>query len=413
MPTGKKEEHNVAGIILAGGEGTRLWPLTQHRCKSAVSFGGKYRLIDIPLSNVLNANITNVFVISQYFSTHLHQHILSTYRSDLFLKGGLSLLSPDKTKGTVATFQGTADAIRKNLNFLKNSSADYFLILSSDQLYNMSLNKLIQFMIEKKADMVIASLHVEEAEAKRMGILQIDSASLITKFHEKPKEKTVLRSFVTPTMKYLASMGIYLFRREALFSLLKEEGNDLGYDLIPKQIVRGGNYAYLHSGYWADIGTIESFYKANMALLERKNCLNIFDEINPIYAKPYHLFHSFLNGQIKKSIISQGSIVEAEEINQSILGIRCHLHRGSKIYNSILMGNELLLQHPSSVFNPFSIGENCIINNAIIDEQTYIGNDVRLTNEKKQDHYDGEGVCIRNGIIIVKTGTHLVDGFIL
>jgi len=411
---GMETPDGVVVIVLAGGEGTRLWPLTQHRCKSAVGFGGKYRLIDIPISNALNSNINNLFIISQYFAPNLHQHILSTYHGDLFHKGSLLLLSPKKENGLTTKFQGTADAIRKNLSSLTASLADYFLILSGDQLYNMNLKELIQFAINKQAKLVVASLYVTQNDAKRMGVLRVDQNGLIKAFCEKPKDKNTLNSFSIPrneNLSYLASMGIYVFRRDVLFALLQKEGNDFGYHLIPNQMAQGDSYAYIYDGYWADIGTITSFYEANMALLDRRNCLNTFDEFNPIYTRTHHLANPFLNGTITNAIVSQGSIIESAEIEQSILGMRCHLQQGSKIYNSILMGSSLPLPTDSSQSLPFSIGKNCIIKKAIIDENSSIGNNVRLLNEQKLEYYNSEHVCIRNGIIVVKTGAHLVDGF--
>jgi glucose-1-phosphate adenylyltransferase len=397
----------VAAIVLAGGQGTRLYPLTQNRCKPAVGFGGRYRLIDIPLSNALNAKITNLFVISQYFASQIHQHICATYRLDAFRKGGIQLLSPEENAEKKEWFAGTADAIRKNLHHLLKSPANYFLILSGDQLYNMDLCDLVRFAEEKQAKMVVASFYVQEEEAKRMGVMHVDQSLGIQDFCEKPKEKAVLQRFCDKTNRYLASMGIYVFRRDALADLLQEPGNDFGHHLIPTQVAKGGSYAYLYDGYWVDIGTIASFYEANMNLLSRKNCLQTYNEMAPIYTRSYHLPSPFFqNTKIENSYVSQGSIIEAKEIVHSILGMRCHVKKGTKIKDSVVMG------HP--FYAPtYSIGENCTIEKAIIDEQTAIGDNVRLVNEKHLQTYDGEGVCIRDGIIIVTSGTSVPDGFVL
>jgi len=410
----------VAAVILAGGQGTRLFPLTQHRCKPAVGFGGRYRLIDIPLSNSLNSDITRLFVISQYFASSLHQHILATYHLDFFQTGGIELLCPEEIPDRKIWFKGTADAVRQNLEHLVKSPVDYFLILSGDQLYNIDFREMVRFAKEKNADMVVAALKVPEEEAKRMGVLKIDATNHIKDFYEKPKDREVLNRFVITDGKasfYLGSMGIYVFKREALIALLQEEGHDFGQHLIPIQIKKGNAYTYHYRGYWVDIGTIDSFYEANMALLDQKNCLNTYDESNPIYTQPYNLPSPMIKeAVIRNSLIGQGAIIEGNEIINSVIGIRSHIKRGTRISHSIVMGNHFyrppLHQHPP-LPKEFSIGENCIIERAIIDEHTYIGNKVRLINKDKRETFDGDGVYIRDGIIIVTTGTELPDGYIL
>ena len=411
----------VAGIVLAGGQGTRLFPLTKTRCKPAVGFGGRYRLIDIPLSNALNSKINRLFVISQYFASNLHQHILGTYRLDLFKEGGIELLCPEENaEEKKVWFEGTADAVRKNLHHLIKAPVDYYLILSGDQLYNIDLVDLLQFARKTNAEMVVASLYVAEEEAHRMGVMRIDEAFHIKEFKEKPKAKPELKPFEVKKdgkTSYLASMGIYVFRRDILISLLEEPGVDFGHHLIPFQAAKGGSYAYIYDGYWVDIGTIASFYDANMSLLNQHHCLQTYNEANPIYTRPYNLPSPLIiNTRINRSYISQGSIIEADEIDHSIIGIRCRIGKGTKIRNSILMGHQFysapLHQHPPLPQN-FTIGDNCVIEKVIIDEHTCIGNNVRLINKDKLDTYDGEGICIRDGIIIVTTGSQLPDNFTL
>lgn len=407
-----KEElmDRVAAVVLAGGQGTRLFPLTQSRSKPAVGFGGRYRLIDIPLSNALNARISHIYVISQYFASHLHHHIFATYQKEM------NLICPEEDAHRQVWFEGTADAIRKNLPNLLKAPVDYFLILSGDQLYNMDFNELVRFAHEKNAEMVVAALPVHEPEARRMGVMCIDGKGHIKTFKEKPQDKAVLDQFCMNS-RYLASMGIYVFRRDALIRLLEHEGNDFGHHLIPIQVLRGQSYAYMYDGYWVDIGTIASFYEANMSLLDQKSCLQTYNENSPIYTRSDHLPSPLiLNSRIETSYISQGSIIEAKEIIHSVLGMRCLVKSGTKIKDSILMGNEFYApprhQHPPLPAK-FTIGENCVIEKAIIDEHTCIGNHVRLVNEQKRANYDGEGVYIRDGIIIVTTGTILPDGFVL
>jgi glucose-1-phosphate adenylyltransferase len=268
--------------------------------------------------------------------------------------------------------------------------------------------------------MVVASLYVAEEEAHRMGVMRIDKTFHIKEFKEKPKTKPELKPFEVKKdgkTSYLASMGIYVFRRDILISLLEEPGVDFGHHLIPFQTAKGGSYAYIYDGYWVDIGTIASFYDANMSLLNQHHCLQTYNEANPIYTRPYNLPSPLIiNTRINRSYISQGSIIEADEIDHSIIGIRCRIGKGTKIRHSILMGHQFysapLHQHPPLPQN-FTIGDNCMIEKAIIDEHTCIGNNVRLINKDKLDTYDGEGVCIRDGIIIVTTGSQLPDNFTL
>lgn len=395
--------NKVATIVLAGGQGTRLYPLTKSRCKPSVSFGGRYRLIDIPLSNSLNSRIENVFVISQYFTSSLHDHILSTYQ-----KGGISLLSPKEEEGKPTVyFTGTADAVRKNMQKILSAPADYFLILSGDQLYNIDFSQMLQFAIDKEADLVIASLPVEAPEAKRMGLLKIDDSCHVVDFFEKPSDPAILKRFELPTQKFLGSMGIYIFTRNALIAALEEEGEDFGKEIIPREVKRGKTAAFIYDGYWEDIGTISSFYLANLALTKQKSCLETYDEKYPIYTHSRHLPCSMIkNGSIKHSLISEGAIIEADEISNSIVGIRTRVKRGTTVRDSVILGN-----HGNSPY--FEIGEDCLIQKAIIDEQTHIGNRVQLTNKSCLQTYDGDGIYIRDGIIIVTTGTRLPDDFVL
>lgn len=409
----------VASIVLAGGQGTRLFPLTESRCKPFVAFGGRYRLIDIPLSNSLNSEIRRIYVISQYFSSDLHHHILNTYQLDHFSLGGIELLTPEETPAKKMWFKGTADAVRQNLEVLIKAPVDYFLILSGDQLYNIHFKEMLEFAIEKDADLVIASIKVQEAEAKRMGVLQIDPSCKITNFVEKPEHPATL-----PHLQwgkeghYLGSMGIYIFKRAALIKALEGAGDDFGHHVIPSCIQETGNaYAYLYEGYWEDIGTIGSYYQANLALLTESLHLNTYDENFPIYTRTHHLPSSLIkNTLIQNAIISQGSIIEAKEVSNSIVGIRVHIKKGTVIQNSLVLGNHSYapLRHQSPPLpEAFTIGENCLIQKAIIDEHTLIGNKVQLINKEKLEHYDGNGIYIRDGVIIVTSGTQLPDGYIL
>jgi glucose-1-phosphate adenylyltransferase len=421
----------VACVILAGGQGTRLFPLTMHRCKPAVSFGGRYRLIDIPISNSLNSKMNNIFVISQYFSSDLINHIKETYRLDHFQGGSLVFLNPEERTTGKIWYKGTADAVRKNLEHLMKLPIDYFLILSGDQLYNMDLKAMVSFAKRKGADLTIATLPVEKAEASRLGLLKIDKESRIIDFHEKPKDPTTLgklqlsdqfiddqaiKNITCPC--FLASMGIYVFKRDVLLSLLKEDfRDDFGKHIIPSQIKDGKSYAFLHQGYWEDIGTISSFYEANLALTTNSLGIDLYNEVLPIYARNHHLPGSRIHKtRVTDSLICDGSIVHAEEIKNSVIGIRGVINKGTIIRNSIILGNEYYTApdgEEGSAKQKFEIGEHCLIEKTIIDENVTIGNKVTLTNQKDLKKYDGDGIFIRDGIIVIPSGTTLPDNFTL
>lgn len=400
----------VAAIVLAGGQGTRLFPLTESRCKPAVAFGGRYRLIDIPISNSLNSNITRIFVLAQYYASGLHQHIMATFRQELLANGGIDVLSPEEKPYGKLWFSGTADAVRQNIEHIFKSPADYFLILSGDQLYKMDFMPMIQFAQDHGADLVIASLPVKETEAKRMGLLKLNQSSKVIDFIEKPQQDAVLKKFIYEKDHYLGSMGIYVFRREALLNLLMQQGDDFGKHLIPIQMEMGKTFSYVYDGYWEDIGTIRSYYEANLALLNKKQCLDIYDENHPIYTCPYNLPSPLIrNTKVVNSLVSQGAIIDAAEIENSIIGIRARIKKNTKISNSIIMGNHI--QYPLPI--GFSIGENCVLDKVIVDEESVIGNHVKLINKDKHKVYDGNGIFIRDGIIIVTTGAHIPDHFVL
>jgi glucose-1-phosphate adenylyltransferase len=399
----------VMSVVLAGGQGTRLFPLTLKKCKPSISFGSRFRLIDIPISNSLNSGIRHIAVISQYFASELNQHIANSYRLDQFGKGQFYLLSPEETPGKKIWYEGTADAVRQNLEHLLNTTAEYFLILSGDQLYTFDFREMLKFAKQKQADLVVASLAVPEKEAKRMGLLKIDDQHQIIDFYEKPSEPHHLQRFCLPhnplhsnEPQYLGSMGIYIFKRAALISILQENGVDFGKHIIPMQIKRGKTYSFAFNGYWEDIGTIGSYYHANLALTKRHIGLDIYNEKFPIYCEPLYLPGAYIvNTKIEHSILGQGSKIFAEEILESIVGLKAHIGKGSKIHRSIILGSQ----------SPSSIGEHCVIEKAIIDENVRIGNNVRLTNKNSLTHYDGDGIFVRDGIIIVINGTNLPDGF--
>lgn len=419
----RKTSIEVATVILAGGQGTRLHPLTIHHSKPAVAYGGRYRLIDIPISNSINSDYRQIFVIAQYLSAELQHHIQQTYRFDAYNPGSVDVLTPQvNEKGEKEWFAGTADAVRKNLPTLLKSSADYFLILSGDQLYNMNFQDMLAFAQSKKADLTIAALPVQEKEACRMGLLKIDAQAMVLDFIEKPK-KEELKSFQLPASSftegkpsYLGSMGIYVFTRAALVSLLKaDQRDDFGYHLIHTAVKKGKTAAYVYHGYWEDIGTVASYYDANLMLTHSTDGLNTYDEHNPIYTRP-----TFLPGpKIKKtkvtqSIICEGCIIEAEEITHSVIGLRTRIGQGTIIRDTVILGNHFYmppLLENKPVDQSYGIGEHCLIEKAIIDEHVQIGNHVKLTNKGKHTHYDGDGLFVRDGILLIPAGAKLPDHF--
>jgi len=433
MPKHPKKKHlhhhpidEVATIILAGGQGTRLFPLTKTRCKPAVHFGGQYRLIDIPISNSLNSGIPHIFVISQYLAATLNNHVKDTFQLDSIQGGWIELLHPQEVGSEKIWYEGTADAVRKNLSTLKETPSEYFLILSGDQLYNMDLEEFIEFTQKKDVDMAIATLPVGEEDAKRMGVMQIDENQMITSFYEKPQEKEVLDQFRLPAgftereglenPSYLASMGIYVFKRDALFSLLEsDQREDFGKHLIVEQLKRGSAAAYYYDGYWEDIGTVTSYFKANLALTKNSLGLNLYDETNPIISQHSHLPSArIIDTQVKDSIICQGSVIKGAVIENSVIGPRVKVGAGTVIKNSILMGNQFY-EVPKTMHGKLpkklTIGERCHIENTIIDEHACIEDDVTLINEEKVDAYEDDKVVIRDGIIIVLSGAQITKGY--
>lgn len=422
---------SVASIILGGGEGRRLYPLTLTRCKPAINFGGKYRLIDVPLSLSIHANCRKIFVLTQFLSSSLHRHIFETYMVGGQGSGRIEVLTAEQRPSTKSWFQGTADAVRQNLDYLLETPVDYFLILSGDQLYNLDFKKMLQFALSSKAEAVIAALPVSSKDASRMGIMKINAQGFVTDFHEKPQEEALLKELkLTPKKEggsalnisknncYLGSMGIYLFKRKTLIELLRnDQREDFGKHLIPSLICKGKTAAFIHEGYWEDIGTVRSFYEANMALTKSSPRFCLHDETSPIFTSRWDLPSAKIDGSyLSQSIISEGAVLDGVKVRRSILGPRCVIQKGTVVEDSYLMGNDYYkmaacegLSLPSEV----TIGKNCTIKKAIIDKNVLIGNDVQLINEKQLQNYDGGKIFIIDGIIIVPKGSMIPDGFIL
>lgn len=413
----------VATIILAGGRGTRLHPLTLHHAKPAICFGGRYRLIDIPISNSLHANFRQIFIIAQYLSGELQHHIHQTYQFAPFYEGYIEVLTPQEDElGQRQWFEGTADAVRKNLPTLLKSSAEYFLILSGDQLYHFSFKELIDFAKEQEAELTLAAMPITGKEASRMGLLQVSKEGKVHAFIEKPEGQEKIPFAVEPGFFgkekenpkepcYLASMGIYVFRREAMIRLLQEDLRpDFGYHLIQTAVARGKTSAFLYDGYWEDIGTVASYHEANLKLT-RQEGLNTHDEMLPIYTRRTHLPGPQIhNTKIVQSIICEGSIIEAEEITRCVIGLCSHIQEGTVLRDTVMLGNYFFEERAVSS-KAFWIGKDCHIEKAIIDEQVQIGDRVKLLNHQNLTHYNGEGIFIREGIWIITSETKIPDDF--
>jgi glucose-1-phosphate adenylyltransferase len=416
----------VICIVLGGGQGSRLSPLTATRSKPAVPIAGKYRLVDIPISNCLHSGIHRIYVLTQFNSASLNKHIKNTYHFSSFSESFVDILAAEQTPSSVAWFQGTADAVRQSLHHLAVHEFEYVLILSGDQLYQMDFAPMIEQHIENNADISIATIPVHVNDVPGFGILKTNDENLITSFIEKPKsgfEKWV--SEVSPQMEaegrvYLASMGIYLFNRKLLYDLLLgNDRTDFGKEIIPQSIVDHKVLSYQYEGYWTDIGTIPSFFEANLGLTDDIPQFNLFDK-NPIYTRARMLPPSKISGtHLEKAIISDGCIINASQITRSIIGIRSRVGFGTIIENCYLMGSdnyqtlEQIEESHISKSPIMGIGDRCHIRNAIIDKNTYIGDDVQINCGEKLDDGDYGSYTVQDGIVIIKKRAVIPNGTII
>jgi len=423
MPTNKTIK--MISLILGGGQGSRLYPLTHHRSKPAVPIAGKYRLIDIPISNCINSGVRRMFVVTQFNSASLNRHIKNTYHFDTFQSGFVDILAAEQTPESQTWFQGTADAVRQSMHHLMQHDFDYVLILSGDQLYQMDFKLMADFHVEKNADLTIATLPVNANEATEFGIMKVNEQGMISEFIEKPKAD-VLPNWKSPADKenkkkgkeYLASMGIYIFKKEALKRLFKEnpDATDFGKGIIPASISSGYSIAaYQYDGYWTDIGNIYSFFEANLALCDAIPQFNLFDNFKQVYTRPRSLAPSKIFGtKFNQSVLAEGSIIHASKIDRCVIGIRSRIGKKSVLKNCVVMGNdfyqtleEIVLQKEEI---PMGIGENCYIENAIIDKDCRIGNGVKIIGDKSLNDAETEQYCIKEGIIVVKKKAVIAHG---
>jgi glucose-1-phosphate adenylyltransferase len=418
----------VVTAILGGGQGSRLWPLTRDRAKPAVPVGGKFRLIDIPISNSLHAGIDRIFVITQFNSASLHRHIAQTYRFSAFSLGFVNILAAEQTIDRRDWYQGTADAVRQCLPRLDEQSPPEILILSGDQLYLMNIDELVQTHRRRKADITIAVKPVTRAEASDFGILKLDPSGRIIEFVEKPKDPALLDSlalddqtagalgFPAPPGSYLASMGIYHFRTEVLDELLIGSTTvDFGREVIPQALGSYQVYAYPHNGYWTDIGTIPSFHKANLDLTLPLPPLNLYDPELRIFTHPRFLAGTKINECfVRSSILSEGSILSGARVTDSIIGIRSVVESGAVIERSVVMGANTWETLPAGSSQiPMGIGHDCHLRNTIIDFNARIGDGCKLLNEAGIENADADNYCIRDGIIVVPKNAVLPPGTVI
>jgi glucose-1-phosphate adenylyltransferase len=419
----KTMKDNALAIILGGGQGSRLAPLTESRSKPAVPIAGKYRLVDIPISNCINSNIKRMFVLTQFNSASLNQHIKNTYHFSHFSTAFVDILAAEQTPDNPTWFQGTADAVRQCMQHFINHEFKYALILSGDQLYHMDFNKMIEAHEANGADISIATLPVTAKEASEFGILKTNSLGFIDAFIEKPA-KELLSSWtsdVSNEMKtegrhYLASMGIYIFNKELLIELMKNpDTKDFGKEIIPQAIGKNKVMSFPYEGYWTDIGNIDSFFEANLGLTDSIPKFNLFDNTSKIYTRARTLPPTKINGKTTydRALVAEGCIIDETEIEHSVIGIRNRIGKGSKILNSYLMGNDYYqnIDEMKKGFTPLGIGQRCYINNTIVDKNCSIGNDVRLNGGKHLDDINTPLYSVRDGIIVVKKGAVLPDGF--
>lgn len=423
---------DVLAIILGGGQGARLFPLTRDRSKPAVPLAGKYRLVDIPISNCINSGLKRVYLLTQFNSASLHRHISQSYKFDHFTGGFVEILAAEQTLTNTSWYQGTADAVRKNLVHFLNHDFEYALILCGDQLYRMDFRKIIAQHVASAAELTIATIPVTRGNAQALGIMQINEERRIVRFVEKPTDPAVLDSLRLPPDWYerlnvkgdeeffLASMGIYVFNRDVLLSWLDNTLADFGKHIIPDAIQTHRVFSYIFQGYWEDIGTIRSFFEANLDLTSELPHFNFFDMSAPIFSRPRFLPASKINGaEIDHAIISDGCILNYAKIAHCVIGVRCLVDRGSQLSNAILLGSdfyepdESIRQNLAAGRPRIGIGANTRIENAIIDKNARIGNNCVISPAGKPENVDHPLYYIRDGIVIVPKNGIIPDGTVI
>lgn len=423
---------NVLCVVMGGGQGSRLFPLTKDRAKPAVPLAGKYRLVDIPISNCINSGFRRIYILTQFNSTSLHRHISQSYKFDQFSGGLVEILAAQQTLTDATWYEGTADAVRKNLVHFLNHEFEYLLILSGDQLYRMDLRPLIGQHSESGADVTIATIPVGRAEAQSLGILQVSEDRRITRFVEKPKDPAVQDSLRLPPESLpklgikgegewlLASTGIYVFNRDVIRTLLDNTLTDFGKHIIPRAIQTHRVCSYVFQGYWEDIGTIRAFFEANLDLVSELPRFNFFDMNSPIFSRPRFLPGSKINGaHIDHALVSDGCIINPSRITNSVIGLRTIVGAGTELNRVVALGcdyyeiQESILEHERAGKPRIGIGSGCRIENAIIDKNARVGNNVVISPAGKPENLDHPLYYIRDGIVVIPRNGMIPHGTVI
>ncbi len=428
MPIGK----TVLAVIMGGGRGTRLYPLTMERCKPAVPLAGKYRLVDIPISNCINSNINRIFLLTQFHTASLHRHIQSVYHFDPFGGGFVDILSAEQTEKNADWYQGTADAVRRNLQHFRSFPHELVLILSGDQLYRMDFNKILEQHVATQADVTIAAIPFPTSKVDGLGLMRVGDDLSITEFVEKPKDPAVIDGLaLSPTLastlkaksvekQCLASMGIYVFNRAVLADALDNKMTDFGKEVIPGLLGKKRLFSHIFEGYWEDIGTVRAFFDANLALAQPLPPFNFFEPSAPIYTKDNYLPASKINNcTVDYVVLGDGSIIEDSYLKHSVIGIRSFVRKGSRLEDVVMMGADFYETETNMAANgarnmpSVGVGHNCRIQGAIIDKNARIGDNVTLSPEGKPDGTYAHGVIIRDGVLLVPKGGIVPDGTVI
>ncbi|MBU0517391.1 glucose-1-phosphate adenylyltransferase [bacterium] len=421
---------SMLAIILGGGQGGRLYPLTKHRSKPAVPIAGKYRLIDIPVSNCIHSRIERIFVLTQFNSASLNRHVNLTYKFDAFHEGFVDILAAEQTMDNTDWFQGTADAVRKTLRHFQRFSPENYLILAGDHLYKMDYRQMMETHEESGADITVAVSPVTYEEADQLGILHVDDAGEILNFVEKPKEDSILFGYEIGALlrsKYdvtdesrclLGSMGVYIFKRDILKKMLQNfDHTDFGKHIIPQGIGEFKVHAHVFTGYWRDVGTITSFYDSNMDLLSRQPNYHFFDEPFRVFTRARYLPGSKISGlQSERAIICEGSMIEEAALKNALVGLRTIIRKGATVEDSYIMGGDFYEDDPELDLPPvdgvprIGIGQDSHIVGAIVDKNARIGRGVKITQKAPDENYSGPGFMVKDGITVIEKDAVIPDG---
>ena len=423
-------KERVLAVIMGGGRGKRLYPLTRPRCKPAVPLAAMYRLVDIPISNCLNSNYNQIYLLTQFNTASLHRHVRESYRFDVFSGGFVEILAAEQTEVGDNWYQGTADAVRQNLRHIDPTDDDLVLILSGDQLYQMDYRKIVQSHLASGAEVTVSATPIKRTLAHAFGLMKVNEERRIEAFVEKPTDNAVIDELILPQGltssedihrdSVLASMGIYVFSGKTLREALDSEATDFGKEVIPALLERGGLYAHIFEGYWEDIGTVKAFFEANLKLTDEVPPFNFFDPENPIYTRTRFLPAAKVNHcQLFKCIVAGGCIISAESLERCMIGIRVHIRSGTRMRNTIVMGAERMESDEERAEAralgrpPMGVGHNCDIEGTILDANVRIGDGVRLSPKGKPDGFERGDVIVRDGVLIVTKNGIVPSGTVI